>query len=44
MSDRIVVMHEGSVAAILDRAEATQERIMAYASGQMQQRMEDRHP
>jgi ribose transport system ATP-binding protein len=34
MSDRILVMHEGSVAAILDRAEATQELIMAYASGQ----------
>lgn len=33
MSDRIVVMCEGRVAAILDRAEATQERIMAYASG-----------
>ncbi|MBN1679681.1 MAG: sugar ABC transporter ATP-binding protein [Anaerolineae bacterium] len=34
MSDRIVVMHEGRVAAILDQADATQERIMAYASGQ----------
>jgi ribose transport system ATP-binding protein len=34
MSDRILVMHEGSVAAILDRAEATQELIIAYASGQ----------
>ncbi len=34
MSDRIAVMHEGRIAAILDRAEATQERIMAYASGQ----------
>jgi ABC-type sugar transport system ATPase subunit len=33
MSDRIVVMCEGRVAGILDRAEATQERIMAYASG-----------
>jgi len=33
MSDRIVVMHEGGVAAILDRSEATQELIMAYASG-----------
>jgi ABC-type sugar transport system ATPase subunit len=33
MSDRIVVMSEGRVAAILDRAEATQERIMTYASG-----------
>lgn len=33
MSDRIVVMSEGRVAGILDRSEATQERIMAYASG-----------
>jgi ABC-type sugar transport system ATPase subunit len=35
MSDRILVMHEGRVAAILDRAKATQEKIMAYASGEM---------
>ncbi len=35
MSDRILVMHEGRVAAILDRSEATQEKIMAYASGEM---------
>jgi ribose transport system ATP-binding protein len=34
MSDRIVVMHEGRVAKILDRKEASQERIMALASGQ----------
>jgi ABC-type sugar transport system ATPase subunit len=34
MSDRVVVMHEGRVAAILDREEATQELIMAYASGE----------
>ncbi|MCR4406368.1 MAG: sugar ABC transporter ATP-binding protein [Anaerolineae bacterium] len=34
MSDRILVMSEGRVAAILDRAEATQETIMAYASGE----------
>jgi ABC-type sugar transport system ATPase subunit len=33
MSDRIVVMCEGRVSGILERAEATQERIMAYASG-----------
>jgi ribose transport system ATP-binding protein len=33
MSDRILVMHEGRVAAILGRAEANQEVIMAYASG-----------
>ncbi len=35
MSDRILVMHEGRVAAILDRGEATQEKIMAYASGEI---------
>jgi len=34
MSDRILVMAEGKVAAILDREEATQESIMAYASGE----------
>ncbi len=33
MSDRILVMHEGRVAAILDRSEASQEIIIAYASG-----------
>lgn len=35
MSDRIAVMHEGRIATILDRADATQEKIMAYASGQI---------
>jgi ribose transport system ATP-binding protein len=35
MSDRILVMYEGRATAILDRSEATQEKIMAYASGQM---------
>jgi ABC-type sugar transport system ATPase subunit len=35
MSDRILVMHEGQAMAILDRAEATQEKIMTYASGEM---------
>ena len=34
MSDRIVVMSEGRVAAILEREDATQETIMAYASGE----------
>jgi ribose transport system ATP-binding protein len=34
MSDRILVMCEGRVAAILDRDEADQETIMAYASGE----------
>jgi rhamnose transport system ATP-binding protein len=34
MSDRIVVMHGGAVAGILDRAEATQEKVLALAIGQ----------
>lgn len=33
MSDRIMVMHEGRVAGILDREEATQEVILNYAAG-----------
>ncbi|MBA7583416.1 Xylose import ATP-binding protein XylG [subsurface metagenome] len=33
MSDRIMVMHEGECTRILDREEATQEKIMAFASG-----------
>ena len=31
MSDRVVVMCEGTVTKILDRTEATQEKIMQYA-------------
>jgi rhamnose transport system ATP-binding protein len=33
MSDRIVVMHGGTVAGILDRAGATQEKVLALALG-----------
>lgn len=33
MSDRVMVMHEGRLSGILDRGEATQERIMHLASG-----------
>jgi ABC-type sugar transport system ATPase subunit len=33
MSDRILVMHEGRIAGILDREEADQERIMHLATG-----------
>ncbi|UCH33100.1 MAG: sugar ABC transporter ATP-binding protein, partial [Armatimonadota bacterium] len=33
MADRILVMHEGRMAAEIPRAEATQERIMFYATG-----------
>ena len=34
MSDRIVVMREGRQMGILDRSEATQERVMTAAMGQ----------
>ena len=34
MSDRILVMHEGTQTGILDRAEADSDIIMAYATGQ----------
>ncbi|MFZ5910196.1 MAG: sugar ABC transporter ATP-binding protein [Chloroflexota bacterium] len=37
MSDRILVMHEGRITGILERAEATQEKIMALASGLVMQ-------
>ncbi|MCA0296482.1 MAG: sugar ABC transporter ATP-binding protein [Actinobacteria bacterium] len=33
MSDRVVVMHEGTVSGIVERADATQERIMQLATG-----------
>ena len=33
MSDRILVMHEGQMTAIFDRADATQEKILAAAAG-----------
>jgi rhamnose transport system ATP-binding protein len=33
MSDRIAVMYDGTIAATLDRAEATQEKILALALG-----------
>jgi rhamnose transport system ATP-binding protein len=32
MSDRILVMHEGHVTGLFDRAEATQEKIMTAAT------------
>jgi ribose transport system ATP-binding protein len=41
MSDRILVMSEGRVATILDRAEANQETIMAYASGEIRRSTAD---
>ena len=33
MSDRIAVMHGGTIAGILDRKEATQEKVLALALG-----------
>jgi rhamnose transport system ATP-binding protein len=33
MSDRIAVMHAGTIVGILDRAEATQQKILAMALG-----------
>jgi ABC-type sugar transport system ATPase subunit len=33
MSDRVLVMREGQIVAEVNRAEATQEIIMSYASG-----------
>jgi ABC-type sugar transport system ATPase subunit len=33
MSDRIVIMHEGRVTGILDRAEASEDKVMTYATG-----------
>ncbi len=33
MSDRIAVMHEGTIAGILDRNEATQQKVLALALG-----------
>jgi ABC-type sugar transport system ATPase subunit len=41
MSDRIVVMHGGSVVDIVDRSEATQERILTSA---LSQAPEHSHP
>jgi ABC-type sugar transport system ATPase subunit len=42
MSDRVLVMHQGRIAADLPIAEATQERIMRYATGQADQPMTPR--
>ena len=33
MSDRVIVMHEGRISGIVDRADATQEKIMELATG-----------
>jgi ABC-type sugar transport system ATPase subunit len=36
MCDRIVIMHAGTVAGTLDRAQATQEKVMALALGEIE--------
>jgi rhamnose transport system ATP-binding protein len=41
MSDRILVMHEGRLTGELTREEATQEKIMARATGRGEQRVRD---
>ena len=33
VSDRILVIHEGKIAGEVNRSEATQEKIMTYATG-----------
>ena len=35
LSDRIIVMHEGNLTGVLGREEATQEKIMGYATGKV---------
>ena len=35
MSDRILVLHEGRIAAEIPRAEATEEKVMFAATGQV---------
>jgi len=37
MSDRIVVMHEGRITGVLDGQSATEDQVMAYATGTMRQ-------
>jgi ribose transport system ATP-binding protein len=36
MSDRVVVMHEGKIAGELSPEEATEEKILTLATGQME--------
>ena len=37
ISDRIIVMHEGKISGELMRSKATEEKVMAYAFGGVQQ-------
>ena len=39
MSDRILIMHEGTMTGIIDRADATQEVIMKYAAGEISKKV-----
>ena len=41
MSDRIVVMHEGKINAILENKNLNQEIIMRYATGEQKQTMQE---
>jgi rhamnose transport system ATP-binding protein len=36
MADRVLVMHEGRLTGELSRAEATEERVMQAATGQLE--------
>ena len=40
MSDRIAVMHGGTIVGVLDRAEATPERVLARALGAADERVQ----
>jgi ABC-type sugar transport system ATPase subunit len=42
MSDRVMVMSEGRLVGILDRKDATQEKILLYATGQTEENQDDR--
>lgn len=42
MSDRVVVMHEGKISAILENKDLDQEIIMRYATGDKKQSLEER--
>ncbi len=36
MSDRVAVMHNGTIVKILDRAEATQQKVLSLALGHLE--------
>jgi ribose transport system ATP-binding protein len=43
MSDRVVVMHEGRVTAVLEREQCDEQTIMMYATGVAQDSLEGKH-